>query len=351
MPPNPLLVFCIISVSLVGAGLAYGDVRDDVANLKSSIQKIEEIIEELDEEIISQKNIIAGLENTVQIARDSEKAWRKALGDSWQSQVDWEKSKKELRDAENELTAANEKLQNLLDQRNTNVKQIIDLEDEIENILDEPPPKQDVRSMFGISLDKTCITFLKNNMKTPCPTYEDILIIYPDNSNQEVSGAFGYDDGIYQRYPTTIHNSHKYYEFGENVLFIDPPVDTKVRIKNIEIRSSLDEYLLKGSVKSYDKDEHSVTLGTGRYVDKACRNAYVDADTWIEWVGDTIHYMNNGCDPAFTKMNSTITTQLYKTDHDITTSYKFKLEAWQKEMINRCGSKVCLYEKDQIAPP
>jgi hypothetical protein len=91
-------------------------------------------------------------------------------------------------------------------------------------------------------------------------------------------------------------------------------------------------------------------MGVGRYID-SCKIAYVDAADWILYVGDSMYHMEHGCSPESTKIIDRITTSLNKTKHDITTSYKWKLEQWQKEMINRCGHKVCIYEKEQPAPP
>ena len=204
---------------------------------------------------------------------------------------------------------------------------------------------------FGIVLDNTCKTMLKNNISSNCPTYEDIITLFPDTSKQDVSGKFQYHNGFYQRGPTKFIDSFEYYRFGDRpILFVDPPMETATRIKLIEIKANLDQYLLRGETKSYNPTDHSLTMGIGRYID-SCRLAYVDASNWIFLVGDTLNHMNNGCSADSTQFNSTVITKLGKVQHDITTSYKYKLEAWQKEMINRCGHKVCIYEKDQPTPP
>jgi len=204
---------------------------------------------------------------------------------------------------------------------------------------------------FGIRYDNTCKTMIKNNVTSDCPTYEDIITLFPDTSIQDVSGKFSYYNGIYQRGPTKFINSFEYYRFWDHpILFIDPPVETANRIKLIEIKANLDQYLLRGKTQSYNPTEHSLTLGTSRYID-SCRLAYVDAANWIFLVGDTIFHMNNGCSADSTKFNSTITTRLGKITHDITTSYKYKLEQFQKAAIEQCGKKVCLYETEQPTPP
>ena len=204
---------------------------------------------------------------------------------------------------------------------------------------------------FGISYDNTCKTMIKNNVPSNCPTYEDIITIFPDTSIKGVSGEFGYRDGIYQRLPTKFTDSFEYYRFWDRpILFVDPPVETATRIKLIEIKANLDTYLIRGKNPSYNQQDHSMTLGVGRYID-SCRVAYVAADDWISLVGDTMYHMANNCSADSTKFNSTITTKLDKVEHDITTSYKYKLELWQKEMVLKCGKKVCLYERNQTSPP
>jgi len=205
---------------------------------------------------------------------------------------------------------------------------------------------------FGISYDNTCKTMIKNNVTSDCPTYEDIITLYPDTSIKGVSGEFGYRDGIYQRLPTKFINSFEYYRHWDRpILFVDPPVETATRIKLIEIKANLDQYLLRGENPSFNGTEYSLTMGQGRFIDDSCRNAVIDSSQWITLLGDTLYHMDNNCSADSTTFTSKTTVQLSKIVHDITTSYKYKLEAWQKEMINRCGHKVCIYEKDQPTPP
>ena len=203
---------------------------------------------------------------------------------------------------------------------------------------------------YGIMLDNTCKTMIKNNISSNCPTYEDIITLFPDTSNRKISGEFGYYNGFYQRLPTKFIDSFEYYHFGDNnILFIDPPAQTAERIKLIEIKANLKEYKLPNN-KSYDTKNHTLTLGVGRYI-SACQHAYIDSSNWTYLLGDTIFHMQHGCSEDSTTYVSKTTTQLNKTKHDISTSYKYKLAQWQKEMINKCGSKVCLYEGNQTAPP
>ena len=205
---------------------------------------------------------------------------------------------------------------------------------------------------FGISYDNTCKTMIKNNITSDCPTYEDIITLYPDTSIKGVSGEFGYRDGIYQRLPTKLTNSFEYYRHWDRpILFVDPPVETATRIKLIEIKANLNQYLLRGETPSFNGTEYSLTMGQGRFIDDSCRNAVIDSSQWLTLLGDTLFHMDNDCSADSTTFVSKTTVQLSKVVHDITTSYKYKLEQFQKAAIEQCGKKVCLYETEQPTPP
>ena len=203
---------------------------------------------------------------------------------------------------------------------------------------------------YGIRLDNTCKTMLVNNITSNCPSYEDIITLFPDTSNRKITGEFGYYHGIYQRLPTKLINSFEYYRFwNTTILFIDPPPNTNDRIRIIEIKANLGEYKLPKS-GTYNPIDHSLTLGVGRYID-SCRIAYVDSANWISYVGDTMKHMADNCSPESTTYIDRITTKLNRTVHDITTSYKYQLAKWQQESIERCGHKICIYEKNLPPPP
>lgn len=196
---------------------------------------------------------------------------------------------------------------------------------------------------FGITLDKTCITLLKNNIGTNCPTYNDIMMLYSDSS-LEVS-SFGYEDNLFQRIHNEIINFLEYFRYDkqQNHIFVDPPNNIREQIKVIEIRSNFEEFRLPLN-KSYNATEHSITLGVGRYVEK-CHNAYIDSERWIDLLGDTIYFMSKNCDQNFTKFDSTKKTYLGKMEHDITTSYKYKLEQWQKAIKENASNVDELYKE------
>ena len=73
------------------------------------------------------------------------------------------------------------------------------------------PDQADARTNYdvGISLSKSCIAMIKNNFTTDCPTYDEILVLFPDNTNQDISGKFVYKDGYLQRDTTKYINHFK----------------------------------------------------------------------------------------------------------------------------------------------
>ena len=195
---------------------------------------------------------------------------------------------------------------------------------------------------FGIVLSQGCRTMIKNNITTDCPTYEEIMILYPDTSNKKILGDFGYKNGIYQRLTSDFKNAEGYYKYGyEGLMFIDPPAKLWPKLNLITISPSLDNYLLPKN-KSYNSENHTLTMGHGRFVD-SCRIAYIDGNNWLFLLGDTIQYLKNNCDPSSTAYDSTTTTYLKRVTHDITTSYKYKLDKWIKESKEKCKQKCFEY--------
>jgi hypothetical protein len=61
-----------------------------------------------------------------------------------------------------------------------------------------------------------------------------------------------------------------------------------------------------------------------RYVDDDCRHATINAEKWKMLVADTIGYMRNNCDSAHTSFNHKEIIVTNMTEHDITTSQKYK---------------------------
>lgn len=201
---------------------------------------------------------------------------------------------------------------------------------------------------YGIILDRTCIQLIKNNMSTICPTYEEIITLFPDTSNQYLSGYFGYDDGYFHRLSSPFGDNIHYYRFdAAERLYIDPPASLIPRLKIITITSHDFTYKIPNQIIT----NSSYMIGQSRYIDDSCGYAILQADNWITMTGDTIYTMSKSCANGASNFDDTKMIQWEGITHDITTSYKYRLDQWYKNSINKCGTKICLYENNQAAPP
>jgi len=189
--------------------------------------------------------------------------------------------------------------------------------------------------IISISLDKSCLTLLENNMSSSCPTYDEIKGVFANT-------PCGYKGDACLKYFSQVGIKNGY--------VINPDFSVFERVKNVVIRANFDEFKMPGSGGGYNNTSHSLTFGLGRFVDK-CHAAYVDAKLWLTLTGDSIWYLNNNCQSDFTYHTPNRVEQLHKVEHDIATSYKYKLEQWQKQVIEDCGTKICLYEKNQTKAP
>ncbi len=187
--------------------------------------------------------------------------------------------------------------------------------------------------IFGITLDNSCLTQLKYNLTTNCPTYDLLNQFY---NNLEC----GYQD------KTACLEYYKQNKITDGYI-IDPSASVMDKIKLITIRSNFVEYILPDT-GGYNNTDRTINYGLGRFVD-SCRLAYIDSKQWFSLLGDTIMYLDSKC----TKTNHISERSVYlnSTKHNIADSYKWKLELWQKEVINNCGTRLCLYVANQSSPP
>lgn len=195
---------------------------------------------------------------------------------------------------------------------------------------------------YGIVLSKSCITMIKNNLTTNCPGYDEILALFPDNTNQRTSGEFSYIDGIFQRGSPKYLNPIQEYVYRDSItLWIDPPGTVINKIKTIVIHPSVPEYKIK--IESTRMDDYNITFGIDRWINPNCTEANITAKDWIFLTGDTLNYMQHNCDPKFTNFDSTITKSFEKSYQNLAHSSKHKLadfvkEAKEKYKVSYIGS-------------
>lgn len=197
-----------------------------------------------------------------------------------------------------------------------------------------------VDAHMGIILSGTCTTLIKNNMTTICPSYEDIVTVFPDTSEPRMSGAFTYEDGWYHREYPPIQKHFKYYDhLNKDALWIDPPGDVIEKMPRIFITATDFEYKIKDNNMI---NSTKLKTGQGRYVSSTCTYAIIKSDNWFFLLGDTMRYLKSGCDPEMTYFDEIKIRKWEAVRHDITTSAKYKLEQWQKQAIEDCGTRVCI---------
>jgi len=176
----------------------------------------------------------------------------------------------------------------------------------------------------GIALDRTCLALLKANMKTDCPTYEEILLVFPDTTNKRISGDFVFKDGILQREFPKYQEHLNAYKYEKPMTWIDPPADTRDRIKLIIISTKLPYYFVSGS---YTKKNNTLVFGKDVYVDTRCHNAVITAEKWTVLLGQVMQHLQGGCK---TDLNNIVKIYQEPTKHDPFSSSWYKFTQWLK---------------------
>lgn len=190
-----------------------------------------------------------------------------------------------------------------------------------------------VHGDYGINLSNTCLTMLKNNVSTDCPNYEQILTLFPDTSNQKISGHFIYKEGILQRQEPQYEHHFKNYDYDNiDTLWIDPPGDVLEKVNLITITSNDFTYKIPNQIIN----NFTLLIGQGRYISPNCDKATITAKNWLFLLGDTMKTMKENCSKGSSNFDEIKILSWEKTKHDITTSYKWKLEQWIKESLIKC---------------
>ena len=187
---------------------------------------------------------------------------------------------------------------------------------------------------IGIQLSQTCRTMLVNEI-TGCPSYEEILALHPDTTDQRVTGVFDYsDDGFYERQKGQYgKNLWQYYVWHDGVImWVDPPGSMKDRIRLIIIEPSLPEYKTGQKVI----DNKTLALGHDRWHNPNCSKTVISAENWIFLLGDTINFVKNNCDENFTNFDPIKYLTWDEREFDITTTYKYKLDLWFEQAKQNC---------------
>lgn len=209
-----------------------------------------------------------------------------------------------------------------------------------------------VTPQYGIALSKSCLVMLTNNITTVCPTYDEIMVLFPDTTNKRTSGDFIEIDSITQRGKPQFINPQRLYDLNAiPVTWIDPPSDVRSKIIMITIHPSIPEFKIGG--ESIRMDDYNIKFGKDRWVHKYCRESNITAENWVYLTGDTMNLLKHNCDPSFTSFDGTVTLEFEKKYQNIATSSKYKLSefvkmAKEKYKVSHIGSNDMTENKSVI---
>ena len=164
-----------------------------------------------------------------------------------------------------------------------------------------------------------------------CPTYEELNLIYPDNTDKSVSGEI-IDN---KREWPNIQNEWKWYKQQNYpyVIYYDPPPDIVNRSYHITIQPTVPTYKLnQGVSNNLNMTENKVVFASDRWVGNNCGSASISAKLWASLLGDTMNYMKNNCDDSQTIFNAN-TTYTYS-NAALTKEENSKFYLWQLDLQN-----------------
>lgn len=188
---------------------------------------------------------------------------------------------------------------------------------------------------YGITTSKKCQIMIKNNITSDCPTYEQILELFPDTSPRQYIGDFKIIDGLVQREPMNVKIDNCWHYLNSlswtqsKTIWVDPPGCVQPFIKMITIESNFNEYPLDKNL-SNQMSNYTILMGTERYVNSGCTESIINAADWPFLTGDTLQLMNHNCDPSFTSFDHIKKLYFEKSNQDISTSNKHKLDEFFK---------------------
>ena len=136
------------------------------------------------------------------------------------------------------------------------------------------------------------------------------------------------------------------YTYENPMTWIDPPSDTRDRIKLIIITSKLPLYMVSGSNV---KKNNTLVFGADRFIDSRCHSAIISAEKWILLLDDTIMYLQSGC----TKTNFDSLVKIYQKpmDHDPKSTTWYKYKQWLESAKQQSKEKFLVNPERDIYSP
>lgn len=364
-----IFLFSITIVLLIGFNVtvdALTKIEKDA--LKEQIDILEKRIDNIENDIDKQKEIILEKKKFIEEKKAELILIKQQAKTSWDAVQKIAQAEQDVINAENELAGAEEQLLSLLNTKSDFEKKLENYKLSIQDGDFEPQPvplKQatenkteiiqpetltnvigkishdlsGLKNNIGVTLSQSCLIAVKNNFKTTCPTYEDI--VHLDSSNTDVSGEFVKIDGFFHRDKAQMKNSWRWYDMDQSQrVFIDPSGGMMDKVKMITIVPNLNTYYQKSDMirkqsANSNMQEIVLVLYHDRYV-KGCKEATINAGGWKELLDDTIIYMQNNCSASFTQVETIELIQTNKTQFDISTSKKWIYDEWLKWVKEFC---------------
>jgi len=178
-------------------------------------------------------------------------------------------------------------------------------------------------NFITIELSKTCLTQLKNNVTTKCPSYKDLQQY--DTTDSKNAGKFEYDkNGFYHRGKPFYNNYQLSYHPSKHpfVVCVDCSEQIMRTSKNIVIEAI--NFVFKSN-----KDHLIKNFTRYEYSDKFVKDCTIARITYSKMLlNDTIHYLVSDCKD--TKYNNT--KSIYMTPKPIGDLMQYKSYQNQKSM-------------------
>ena len=139
-----------------------------------------------------------------------------------------------------------------------------------------------------------------------CPTYEELDLVYKDNTHPGVSGEI-IDN---KRIAPGIHKEWLWYEQQgyDYVIYYDPPMKIVDRSLHITIQPDIPPFKLSHADSNFlNMSTNTVVFAQDRWVGNNCGSASISAKLWVSLLGDTMNYMAKRCVMDATIINSNVT--------------------------------------------
>lgn len=180
-----------------------------------------------------------------------------------------------------------------------------------------------------------------------CPTYEELDLVYPDNTHPGVSGELINNT----RTAPSMVNQWKYYEQQEYeyLIFYDPPPEIVFRSYHITIQPTVPTYKLNQGISNSLNftESNNVIFASDRWVGNSCGSASISAKVWASLLGDTMNYMRNGCDSSQTIFNHNA-TYVYSSNDEESKSFEWGLSSDGQQTTNTSTGKLTKEENSKL---